>query len=95
MRLIENDDSIISLQDIFGQYCKTVGMSKEDPILAHTERVRALHRAVPPLGRTELWNGRLEIAEEIAYKMAPDDILKKVRLLILHVVFLPFGRLPS
>lgn len=50
VRLIENDESIISLQDIFGQYCKTVGMSKEDSILAHTERVRALHRTVPPLG---------------------------------------------
>jgi len=86
------------LQDVYEQHCEKVGMKKEDPVLAHTERVRALHRQEPPLGvsalsttslehrltfsplqRAELWNGRQEIAEEIAAKMIPDDILKKVR----------------
>ncbi|KAK4050349.1 transcription-associated protein 1 [Microbotryomycetes sp. JL221] len=77
VRLIENDASITSLQDMFEQHCESAGIKKEDPLLAHTERVRALHRQDPPLGRPELWNGRQEIAEEIAYKMVPDDILKK------------------
>ncbi|KAK4051001.1 transcription-associated protein 1 [Microbotryomycetes sp. JL201] len=77
VRLFENDASITSLQDMFEQHCEIVGIKKEDPLLAHTERVRALHRQDPPLGRPELWNGRQEIAEEIAYKMVPDDILKK------------------
>lgn len=36
------------------------------------------------LKRAELWNGRQEIAEEIAFKMVPDDILKKVRSLEAH-----------
>lgn len=97
VRLIENDASIVSLQDIYEQHCEAIGMKKDDPILAHTERVRALHRSVPALGvslpcnastveltivqRPELWNGRLEIAEEIANKMVGDDILKNVRLL--------------
>lgn len=53
-------------------------MKKDDPILAHTERVRALHRTLPPLTRPELWNGRFEIAEEIGNKMVADDILKNV-----------------
>lgn len=97
VRLVENDASITSLQDVYEQHCEKVGMKKEDPVLAHTERVRALHRQEPPLGvrslsspsqkrrltslplqRAELWNGRQEIAEEIAAKMIPDDILKKV-----------------
>ncbi|SGY18766.1 BQ5605_C014g07468 [Microbotryum silenes-dioicae] len=77
VRLVENDASITSLQDIFEQHCDLAGIKKEDPILAHTERVRALHHHDPPLSRTELWNARQEIAEEIALKMVPDDILKK------------------
>lgn len=47
---MQNDASITSLQDIFEQHCDSVGMKKEDPILAHTERIRALHRVVPALG---------------------------------------------
>lgn len=50
VRLIENDASITSLQDVFEQHCEMVGMKKEDPIIAHTERIKALHRAVPPFG---------------------------------------------
>lgn len=77
VRLVQNDASITSLQDIFEQYCVSVSMKKEDPILAHTERIRALHRVVPALGRPELWNGRQEIFDEVATKMVPDDILKR------------------
>ena len=77
VRLVENDSSVTSLQDIFEQHCDRVGLKKEDPILAHTERIRGLHRMDPPLGRPELWNGRQEIAEEIAAKMVPDSILKE------------------
>lgn len=50
VRLVENDASITSLQDVFEQHCETAGIKKEDPLLAHTERVRALHRQDPPLG---------------------------------------------
>lgn len=50
VRLIENDVSITSLHDIFEQYCDSVKMQKDEPILAHTERIRELHRTVPPLG---------------------------------------------
>lgn len=49
VRLIENDASITSLQDIYENYCDSVAMKKEDPILAHTERVRELHRTLPQL----------------------------------------------
>ncbi|KAM0751100.1 hypothetical protein T439DRAFT_380110 [Meredithblackwellia eburnea MCA 4105] len=77
VRLVENDASITSLQDIYEQYCESVGMKKEEPILLHTERVRALHRATPSLTRQEIWNGRQDVAEEIRTKMVPDDLLKK------------------
>jgi transformation/transcription domain-associated protein len=50
VRLIENDASITSLQDIFEQHCESIGIKKEDPLLAHSERIRALHRQDPPLG---------------------------------------------
>lgn len=54
VRLVENDASVTSLQDIYEQHCDLVGMKKEEPILAHTERVRALHRAQPPLSVSQL-----------------------------------------
>lgn len=33
--------------------------------------------------QTEIWSARQEVLEEVACKMVPDDVLKKVRLLIL------------
>ncbi|KAK4700569.1 transformation/transcription domain-associated protein, partial [Phenoliferia sp. Uapishka_3] len=76
VRLVENDASVTSLQDIYELYCESKGMQKEEPILTHTEKLRFLHRQNPPLGRQEIWNGRQDIAEEIRTKMVPDDLLK-------------------
>ncbi|GAA5822515.1 hypothetical protein JCM11251_006364 [Rhodosporidiobolus azoricus] len=77
VRIVENDASIATLQEVLEQHCDSLGLRKEDPILAVTERIRTLHRHEPPLGRTEIINGRQEIMEETALKMVPDDVLKK------------------
>ncbi|GAA5864979.1 hypothetical protein JCM8547_004259 [Rhodosporidiobolus lusitaniae] len=77
VRIIENDASITTLQDVFEQHCEMLGLKKEDPVLAVTERIRTLHRQEPALGRAEIINGRQEILEEISHKMIPDDVLKK------------------
>lgn len=80
VRLIENDSSVVSLQDVFEQHCETIGMSRDASVLAHTDRLRALGSHDPPLSRHDMLNAKLELAEEIAAKMIPDDVLKKVRL---------------
>ncbi|GAA5907251.1 hypothetical protein JCM6882_008402 [Rhodosporidiobolus microsporus] len=77
VRIVENDASIATLQEVLEQHCESLGLRKEDPILAVTERIRTLHRHEPPLGRAEIVNGRQEILEETALKMVPDDVLKK------------------
>ncbi|GAA6030453.1 hypothetical protein JCM8097_009114 [Rhodosporidiobolus ruineniae] len=77
VRIVENDASIMTLQDVLEQHCEDLGLKKEDPILAVTERIRTLHRQEPALDRTQIINGRQEIMEEVALKMVPDDVLKK------------------
>ncbi|GAA5983547.1 hypothetical protein JCM5350_000270 [Sporobolomyces pararoseus] len=77
VRIIENDDSITSLQDVYEQHCRSIGISREDPILAFTERMQALYRQSPTPDRATLAIGRQEIYEEISNKMVPDTILQK------------------
>ncbi|GJN92776.1 hypothetical protein Rhopal_005814-T1 [Rhodotorula paludigena] len=77
VRIVENDASIVSLQEILESHCDSLGLRKEDPILAVTERLRTLHRQDPPLDQTEIWSARQEVLEEVACKMVPDDVLKK------------------
>lgn len=47
VRVIENDDSITSLQDVYEQHCRSIGISREDPVLAFTERIQALYKQTP------------------------------------------------
>ncbi|GAA5889131.1 hypothetical protein JCM8208_007777 [Rhodotorula glutinis] len=77
VRIIENDASITSMQEILEQHCDELGLRKEDPILAVTERLRTLHRQEPPLDKAQIWSARQEILDEVACKMVPDDVLKK------------------
>ncbi|GAA5934352.1 histone acetyltransferase TRA1 [Sporobolomyces koalae] len=77
VRIIENDDSITSLQDVYEQHCRSIGISREDPILAFTERIQALYKQTPTGDRAALSIGRQEIYEEISNKMIPDTILQK------------------
>jgi transformation/transcription domain-associated protein len=45
LRLLESDPSQITLQDIYEQHCREVGMSKDEPVLTFTESLRALVRS--------------------------------------------------
>ena len=47
VRLLENDASFTNLNEIYEQYCKEVGMGKDDPIIAFVARQRALIQAAP------------------------------------------------
>jgi len=73
VRLLENDSSVISLHEVWEQHCRERGIGKDDPIIAYTERIRAIVHAQPGVN---LAAAKLEIYEEIAVKMFPDDVLK-------------------
>ncbi|GAA6004124.1 hypothetical protein JCM10207_002438 [Rhodosporidiobolus poonsookiae] len=77
VRIVENDASIITLQDILETHTDSLGLRKEDAVLSVAERIRSLTRREPELSATEKTNARLEIFEETAVKMVPDDVLKK------------------
>ncbi|BGP26145.1 transcription-associated protein 1 [Rhodotorula toruloides] len=77
VRIVENDASVTTLQEILEDHVESMGLRKEDPVLAFTERIRTLHRHEPPLSRTDLWSARQEAFEELSVKMTPDDVLKK------------------
>lgn len=49
VRIVESDASIATLQDVLEDHCESLGLSKEDPILAYTERIRTMHRQDPAL----------------------------------------------
>jgi hypothetical protein len=76
LRLLENDTSLVSLQEIYEQYCHDVGMNKDDPVLTFTENLRALVRTHRQ--QLDINAAKLEIFEEVGTKMFPDDILKNV-----------------
>jgi len=43
LRLVQNDASYISLQDVFDDFCSQRDMSREDSLMAFYDRVKALH----------------------------------------------------
>jgi len=42
LRLVQNDSSYVSLQDIFDDFCQSKGMSREDSIMASLDRLKHL-----------------------------------------------------
>ncbi|CAG8494689.1 11619_t:CDS:10, partial [Ambispora leptoticha] len=82
IRLVQDDPSYSSLQDIFEDHCDTTGMSKDDPVKYYTSKMRSNLDSIR--GRNDiiakrniLTNLRVEIAEEIAAKMIPNDVITK------------------
>ncbi|CAG8494971.1 1279_t:CDS:10 [Ambispora gerdemannii] len=75
IRLVQDDPSYSSLQDIFEDHCDTTGMSKDDPVIYYTNKMRSNLGSIR--GRNGLTNLRVEIADEIAAKMIPNDVITK------------------
>lgn len=42
LRLLENDSSIVGLQDIYDQHLREMQLNKEDPVILHAEKFRSL-----------------------------------------------------
>ncbi|KAG8901590.1 hypothetical protein FRB99_005203 [Tulasnella sp. 403] len=77
LRLLENDSSVVGLQDIYDQHLRELGMNKEDPVILHAEKFRSLldlHNKGNP-NKQEYMNLRLELFDVVATKMVPNNIL--------------------
>ncbi|RUP49800.1 hypothetical protein BC936DRAFT_141434 [Jimgerdemannia flammicorona] len=77
VRLVEDDPSYCSLQEVYEDHCDNASIHKDDPITFFIDKIRSnldLKRG------TELLNLRMEIGDEIAAKMVPPTILTKYML---------------
>lgn len=85
IRLVEDDTSYKSLQDIFEDHCKTAGISRDDPAVYYTDRIRKVLMSEDITKRTkmELLNLKVELFEEVAAKLVPDTILTRASFLMI------------
>jgi len=76
LRLVENEASITTLQDVYESHCRERGMDKDDPIMGFVEKLRDLSTTRDGLDGSTLDAAKLEVFQEITSKIFPDDILK-------------------
>jgi len=77
LRLLENDSSVVGLQDIYDQHLRELNLNKEDPVVLHAEKFRSLldlHNNGNP-NKQEYMNLRLELFDVVSAKMVPNTIL--------------------
>ncbi|CAO3681372.1 unnamed protein product [Umbelopsis ramanniana] len=86
VRLVQDDPSYCSLQEIYEDHCDNVGIHRDEPIMYFIEKIRANIDAKKAIAnqKTELLNLRLEINDEIASKMVPSNVLTKYMLKTLN-----------
>ncbi|CAG8494359.1 1120_t:CDS:10, partial [Paraglomus occultum] len=77
LRIIEDDASYVSLQDVYEDYCDTHGIRKDEILFYYANRMRRNMPQNIQQGNIQLTNQALEVAEDIAAKFIPSDILSK------------------
>ncbi|ORY26601.1 putative histone acetyltransferase [Naematelia encephala] len=75
LRLVQNDSSYISLQDVFDDFCDMRGMSREDSIMKFYDRVKQLHDPSIPRTDNRFVQLKMEVMEEISAKTVPETVL--------------------
>lgn len=78
VRLIEDNGSYVSLEDIYEKYCKHVGFLPEDPVLYFRDCMfKGIEALQVPFkkGSVDLLNLRVDLFEEICQKFVPSTIL--------------------
>ena len=76
LRLLNYDESFISMQDIYERHCKEIGIGKDDPIVAWVEKMRSTwDGGSHSRTNVDFANLRMELMEEISVKMISDNIL--------------------
>lgn len=82
VRLVQDDPSYCSLQEIYEDHCDNAGIHRDDPIVYFIEKIRANIDSKKAIAnqKTELLNLRLEINDEISSRMVPSNVLTKYML---------------
>ncbi|KAH6600577.1 hypothetical protein BASA50_002141 [Batrachochytrium salamandrivorans] len=79
IRLVEDDRSNISMQDIYESHCQKAGIHKDDPIIFHAQRIRQIFASIDITrkAKVEILNLKTEIMEEIGNTLIPETILSE------------------
>ncbi|KAJ3074848.1 hypothetical protein HDU98_010028 [Podochytrium sp. JEL0797] len=79
VRIVADDPSYKTLQDIFEDHCHTSGIHRDDPILYFIQKMREMHGQAEAgkKGKVEILNLKTELMQDIANRMIPENILSK------------------
>ncbi|KZT41150.1 hypothetical protein SISSUDRAFT_1059707 [Sistotremastrum suecicum HHB10207 ss-3] len=80
LRLVENDSSYITLQDIYDQHCEDIGILKEEPIMLFADKCKSVTDLKKPTPASEYNNMRLEVMNEVMLKMIPQNVISSYML---------------
>jgi transformation/transcription domain-associated protein len=85
IRLVQDDPSYTTLQDIFEVYCREKKMGRDDPAVYYTNRIKKvlLCEDVSMRSKIELLNLKMELFEEISAQLVPNTILSSVNIFVL------------
>lgn len=79
-RLVEDDSSYTSLQQVLEDHCAGIGIQKDDSIAFFLKRMKEvmLTEDMGSRSKVDMLNLKTEIMEEVSNKMIPDFVLSKV-----------------
>ncbi|TDL29737.1 hypothetical protein BD410DRAFT_736870 [Rickenella mellea] len=78
LRLVANDSSYITLQDVYDHHCDEKGISREDPVLKAGEKVKAVLRDGPTMpNKIEYLNLKKSVMDEVTGRLISDDVLSR------------------
>ncbi|KAI5124824.1 hypothetical protein M0805_005454 [Coniferiporia weirii] len=79
VRLVLNDPSYVSLQDVYDQHCEEIGVTREDPALKvarkHKDVIREIN--LTPTNRAEHLGIRKAVLDEVCKKLVGEDVLSR------------------
>ena len=78
VRLIQDNESFVSFEDVYDKHCKNMGILSEDPILYFRDcMLKGIDTLQIPFkkGSVDLLNLRVDLFEEICQKFVPSSIL--------------------
>jgi hypothetical protein len=80
LRLLENDSSYVTLQDMLDQHCKDKGIHRDDPQLHFLDKLKVLRN--PEGTKADFFTLRAELISEVSAKLVPATVISNVSALV-------------
>lgn len=76
LRLLENDSSYVTMQDMLEQHAKDKGIHRDDPQLHFLDRLKVLRN--PEGTKVDFFTLRAELISEVSAKLVPATVISNV-----------------